>query len=124
MAEPLHNMNNSWQNWFMLLLSIALYLSNQAFLKSCNNIAAVPKTFPLIRVLECIKETVKCGRLYKSYCRWFNEKKKSGVAFSYRFTGLESKRFAWRFSSPIKILLDTPNNPADVRFNGIFTNYF
>lgn len=38
MAEPLHSMNNAWQNWFMLLLSTALYLSNQAFLNHVTHL--------------------------------------------------------------------------------------
>ena len=121
MSEPLHNMNNAWQSWFMLLLSVALYCSNQAFLKSCNKFALVPNTFPLIKMLECIKNTVKCGRLYKSYSRWFNEKENAGIPFSYRFTGLESKRFSWRFSVPIKVLLGTNNltKGAHVKLNSL-----
>ena len=36
---------------------------------------------------------------------WFSEKRKKGIPFSYRFTGLESKRFSWNFAYLIKALL-------------------
>ena len=59
--------------------------------------------------LKCITETIKCGRLCNSFNRWFSEKRKKGISFSYRFTGLESKRFSWNFAHLIKALLQIDN---------------
>lgn len=56
--------------------------------------------------MNYVKNTVKCGRLYKSYCRWFREKRLKKIEFSYRFTGLESKRFWWNFAYAIQELLN------------------
>ena len=105
-AEPLHNMNNAWQNWFTVLLAKAFHCSNKDLLTALTSFSFVPVTSPFAKVLNSVKETVKCGRLYKNYCRWFSEKRKKGLPFSYRFTGLESKNFAQNFASPIKVLLD------------------
>ena len=121
MAEPLHNMNNAWQSWFKNLLVLATSLCNQSVLKSCRSFHAIPKTSPLVQMIGCVKEKLKCGRLYKSYCRWFNEKKRSGIDFSYRFTGLESKRVSWKFYYLINVLLDSNNvkNGARVKLRSL-----
>ena len=107
-AEPLHCTNNAWQYWFSILLAISTQYTNKNVLKSVKTFAEMPKDSPLVKFLNCIKNNVKCGRLYNAVVRWFNEKRKTGVDFSYRFTGLESKHFAWYFAYPIKILLTIP----------------
>lgn len=107
-AEPLHNTNNAWQHWFMILLTLATHCTDDKLIKSATKLDHLPRLSPLIKFIECIKNVVKCGRLCKRYRRWFNEERKSGTQFSYRFTGLESKRFCWNFTAPIKILLDMP----------------
>ena len=57
----------------------------------------------------CISEdTLKRGRLYKAFLWWFSEKRKKGISFSYRFTGLESKYFCWQFATFIQELLKIP----------------
>ena len=59
--------------------------------------------------LKCVCETVKCGRLYNSFLRWFSEKRKKGIQFSYRFTGLESKKFSRNFATIIQEVLKINN---------------
>ena len=58
---------------------------------------------------------MKCGRLYKNFCRWFSEKRKKGLPYSYRFTGLESKRFCWNFGLLIKVLLGIANISSSIK---------
>ena len=105
-AEPLHNTNNAWQHWFMIAVSIAVQYT-QSRLKSATTIADLDPRSPLVSFLNCVRDTAKCGRLYKGFLRWFTKKRKKSIPFSYRFihTGLESKRFCWNFASLVQELL-------------------
>ena len=103
-SEPLHNTNNAWQHWFMSALTIAMHYTS-SHLKSATTISDLPVNTPLVSFLNCVRDTLKCGRLYKSFLRWFTEKRKKGIPFSYRFTGLESKHFCWNFASLVQELL-------------------
>ena len=58
---------------------------------------------------------MKYGHLYKNFCRWFSEKRKKGLQFSYRFTGLESKRFCWNFGLLIEVLLGITNISSSIK---------
>ena len=108
-AEPLHNTNNAWQQWFLALLTVVMQYTSQAQLKASTVVSDLPIASPLVLFLKCVRETVKCGRLYNGFLRWFSEKRKKGVQFSYRFTGLESKRFSWNFASLIQEVLKIAN---------------
>lgn len=107
-AEPLHCTNNAWQYWFSLLLCIAIQYTDNNHLKSAKTLSELPNVSPLVKFLNCVRDIVKCGRLYRAVVRWFCEKRKSGIDFSYRFTGLESKRFAWNSTYLVKALLNIP----------------
>ena len=71
--------------------------TNQSHLKVATTVSDPPHSSPLLAVLKCLKDNVKCG----PFC--------SGSAriFSYGFTGLESKYFCWHFATliqePLKI---------------------
>lgn len=108
-AEPLHSTNNAWQHWFLALLTVAMQYTDQAKLKTATVLSDLPNSSALVAFLKCIRETIKCGRLCNSFNRWFSEKRKKGISFSYRFTGLESKRFSWNFAYLIKVLLQLEN---------------
>ena len=43
----------------------------QSQLKSATTIADLDPRSPLVSSLNCVRDTVKCGRLYKSLLRWF-----------------------------------------------------
>ena len=88
----------------MIALSIAMQYT-QGQLKSATTIADLNPHSPLVSFLNCVRDTVKCGRLYKSFLRWFTEKRKKSIPFSYTFTGLESKHFCWSFASLVQELL-------------------
>ena len=75
-----------------------MHYTDQAKLRTATVVSDLPNSSPLVTFLKCVQETVKCGRLYKSFNRWFSEN-------SYRFTGLESKRFSWNFGYLTKELL-------------------
>ena len=107
-AEPLHNTNNAWQNWFLTALAIVIHYTHQNHLKAATAVSDLPDSSPLLTFLKCLKDTLKCGRLYKAFLRWFSEKRKKGISFSYRFTGLESKYFCWQFATLIQELLKIP----------------
>ena len=104
-AEPLHNTNNAWQQWFLALLTVAMQYTDQAKLRTATAVSDLPNLSPLVAFLKCVRETIKCGRLCNSFNRWFSEKRKKGISFSYRFTGLESKKFSWNFAYLIQELL-------------------
>ena len=105
-AEPLHNTNNAWQYWFTFLLQIAMQYSNPSIAKSVNAITELESSVPIVKSMHCIRNAVKCGRLFKSFSRWLCEKRKNKISFSYRFTGLESKTFYWNFAFAIQVLLN------------------
>ena len=107
-AEPLHNTTNAWQSWFLTALAIVMHYTNQNHLKAATAVSDLPDSSPLLAFLKCLKDTLKCGRLYKAFLRWFSEKRKKGISFSYRFTGLESKYFCWQFATLIQELLKIP----------------
>ena len=101
-AEPLHNTNNAWQHWFTDLLTVVMQYTDNAQLKSATSLSDMPDDSPVTKFLTHVRETVKCGRLYNSFVRWFGEKRKKGISFTYRFTGLESKNFSWYFNALIQ----------------------
>lgn len=90
-AEPLHNTNNGWQLWFTSILTIAM-----AHNKTPPSVplSDIPTTTALMKLMKSVKDTAHCTRLFKSFERWYNEKRAKGLPFSYRFTGLESKRLS------------------------------
>ena len=100
-VEPLHSTNNAWQNWFSAALSVVMQYTNQSHLKAETTVSDLPDSSPLLAVLKCLKDKVKCGRIHKAFLRWFTEKQKKGITFSYGFTRLESKYFCWHFASLI-----------------------
>lgn len=104
-AEPLHITNNAWQQWFMHIFAIAMQYTDKSHLKSATALPDMPHSSTFIVFLECLRETVQCGRLYNAIRRWFSEKRGKGIEFSYRFTGSDSKKLSWHFSSLIQVLL-------------------
>ena len=107
-AEPLHNTNNAWQHWFTNLLTVVMQYADDAELKSATSLSDMPDDSPVTKFLTHVRETAKCGRLYNSFVRWFGEKRKKGISFTYRFTGLESKNFSWYFNAVIQEVMSIP----------------
>lgn len=66
-AEPLHNTNNAWQQWFTTLLTVVMQYTDDSQLKSATTLSDMPDTSPLIKFLTCVRETAKCSRLYNSF---------------------------------------------------------
>lgn len=66
-AEPLHNTNNAWQQWFTTLLTVVMQYTDDSQLKSATTLSDMPDTSPLIEFLTCVRETAKCSRLYNSF---------------------------------------------------------
>ena len=81
--------------------SVVMQYTNQSHLKAATTVSDFPDSSPLLAVLKCLKDKVKCGRLHKAFLWWFSEKQKKGFTFSYGFTRLESKYFCWHFASLI-----------------------
>ena len=74
--DPSHNVNNGWQQWFAICLTVAMQYSNDNQLKSATTLSDLPNSRPIIQFLNCVKDTMKCGRLFKSFSRWSTEKRK------------------------------------------------
>ena len=104
-AEPLHCTNNAWQHWFTIALAIAMQFTHESVLKSAKSLSDLPSSSALSKFMACVKTAAKCGRLFKNFSRWFAQKRKSGINYSFRFTGLESKKFSWNFCFLIETLL-------------------
>ena len=117
--NPCINTNNAWQQWFTNLLTVVMQYTNDSQLKSATTLSDMPDASPLIKFLTCVRETAKCSRLYNSFVRWFGEKRKKGISFSYRFTGLESKNFSWNFPSLIQEVLSisTPSQSSILKLH-------
>lgn len=115
--DPLHSINNGWQQWFTNCLTIAMQYTDSNKLKAAVVMSDLPTSCCLVKFFNCVKERMKCGRLYKNFCRWFSEKRKKGIPYSYRFTGLESKRFCWNFGFVIEVLLGINNLSASTKVN-------
>ena len=79
--------------------------TDHAKLKTATVVSDLLYFSALVVFLKCIKDTLNCGRLCNSFNRWFSEKRKKAIPFSYRFTGLESKRFSWNFAHLFQGLL-------------------
>ena len=106
-AEPLHKTNHAWQHWFLALLRVAMQYSDNAKMKPASVVSHLPSSSPLVAFLKCIRETVKCARLCNSLKRWFSEKSKKGISFSYKFTG--SKGLGQNYFTANRLLLDGAN---------------
>ena len=61
-AEPLHNTNNAWQSWFLTALAIVMHYTHQNHLKAATAVSDLPDSFPMLTLLKCLKDTLKCGR--------------------------------------------------------------
>lgn len=90
-------------------------------LNAATLLSELPSSCVLIKFCKCVKESLKYVRLFNSFARWFSEKRKKGLTFSYRFTGLESKKFSWNFCLLIHELLSIPNltNSSEVKLHAM-----
>ncbi|KAJ7354933.1 hypothetical protein OS493_029042 [Desmophyllum pertusum] len=95
-----NNTNNAWQNWFLVVLAIAMQYTNQRDLKAATVVSDLPNNSPLLSFLKCIKENPQV-----CFGQWFREKITKGIQSSYRFTRLESKHFCWNLTALIQELL-------------------
>ena len=102
-VEPLHTCNNTWQHLFQELLVIAMKLTGQEIIRKADAFEDLPCT--CFKKVSCLEQTVKCARLCKNICKWYNEKRKKGQDLPYRFTGKESKCFACNFGHVTDTLL-------------------
>ena len=103
-AEPLHNTNNAWQCWFLTPLTIVMPNTNQNHLKAATAVSDLPDSPPLLALLRCLKDTLKCGRQHKTFLWLVSEKRKKGISF----TGLDSKYFCRQVATLIQELLKIP----------------
>ena len=113
-VEPLHSTNNAWQIWFSATVSVVMQYTNQSHLKAETIVSELPDSSPLLAVLKCLKDKVKYGRLHKAFLRWFTEKQKKGITFSYGFTRLESKYILLAFC-----LFDIGTSEDQLSFKGV-----
>ena len=104
-VEPLHTSNNAWQHLFQQFFVIAMKLTNQQVLKKADTFEALPSTCAFKKFVACLEQLLKCKRLCNNISKWYNEKRKKGQDLSYRFTGKESKCFAWNFGHVTETLL-------------------
>ena len=105
-AESLHNTNDAWQQLFTFMLAMAMHYTNPNMLKSLTAFTELSCSAPIVKFMCCIRNVVKCGRLFDSFSRWFREKRKNKISFTYRFTDLDSKKFSCNFAFAVQELLN------------------
>ena len=76
---------------------IAMKLTGQEVIKKADTFDDLPCTCALKRFVSCLERSLNGKRLCNNNYKWYNEKRKKGQDLSYRFTGKESKCFAWDF---------------------------
>ena len=89
--------------------------TNPNQLKAAVVLSDLPTSCPIVTFFNCVKERMKCARLYKTFCCWFSEKQKKGLPYNYSFTGLESKRFCSNFGLLIEVLLGIANISSSIK---------
>ena len=105
-VEPLHTCNNAWQHLFQQMFVIGMKLTNQQVIKKADTFEDLPCTSSLKKFVTCLEQLLKCKRLCNNIRKWYNEKRKKGQDFTYRFTGKESKCFSWNFGHVTETLLE------------------
>ncbi|XP_070545138.1 uncharacterized protein [Ptychodera flava] len=106
-VEPLHLKNNAWQYYFQMLLTDAVVHTSQSDIDKGVQIENLPRESCLYKFLFALKYNVKVGKLYRKIVKYFNEnnaKSTSQISAIYRFTGEESRKLAWHFTSLIRSL--------------------
>jgi len=89
----------------MLVMTVAMQLTEQVHLKAAQNVNGLPKQTAFANFLLQVKSTAKCDRLHKKICNWFGDQRIKNIRFSYRFTGKESKLIAKKFAHLVSVLL-------------------
>ena len=89
-AEPLHNGNNGWQYLHKIMLEIVLAKSKLP--PSFADLDSLQDNSPSKIYLGVLRNDLKVTRLVNKLVRWFKDGRKG--AFSYRFTGKETKIFS------------------------------
>ena len=107
-AEPLHNSNNAWQYLHNIMLEIVLEKSELP--PGFTNLDNLPENCLFLVYLTILKDTLKLTRLVKKLIRWFKDGQKN--AFSYRFTGKETKVFCHKFMFIIQCLNHAADSPS------------
>ena len=65
--EPLHNTDNAWQQWFLAILSVAIQNTPFNQLNPATVLSELPSSCVLIKFCKCVKESLKCVRLFNSF---------------------------------------------------------
>ena len=112
-VEPLHLKNNACALLFSLILEFSIEISKLP--QNVNEFQKVSTHSPFFRLMTSLKTEVSLSRLAKKVVRWFDEGKGNPKAFSYRFTGEESRRFLHNFMFLIKAMKGE-RDPQPVEF--------
>ena len=100
-AEPLHLMNNAWQNLFELVLLYACRLSS----------GQLHPTSPLFKLVDIIQNTLRLHKLNRGIKLWLEDKSEANMHKFFRFTGNESRKCCHNFHRFIEAL-NTPQRTA------------
>ena len=107
-AGPLHNSNNAWQYLHNIMLEIVVEKSKLP--PGSTNLDKLPENCLFLVYLRTLQDTLKLTRLVKKVIRWFKDGRKN--AFSYRFTGKETRVFCHKFMFIIQCLNHAADSPS------------
>ena len=109
-ADGLHNGNNAWQHFHLVLLNEAKHRSTP--LPNCNKLSDLPIDCVLKKFILAIKHKVGAGRLYKKVCKWFRGGMKG--KFEFRLTGKETRKLCYNFMYLVNSLTKPNETPLDI----------
>ena len=112
-VEPLHLKNNACALLFSLILEFSIEISKLP--QNVNEFQKVSTHSPFFRLITSLKTEASLSPLAKKVVRWFDEGKGNPKAFSYRFTGEESRRFLHNFMFLMKAMKGE-RDPQPVEF--------
>ena len=107
-AGPLHNSNNAWQYLHNIMLEIVVEKSKLP--PGSTNLDKLQENCLFLVYLRTLQDTLKLTRLVRKVIRWFKDGRKN--AFSYRFTGKETRVFCHKFMFIIQCLNHAADSPS------------
>ena len=110
-AEPLHNSNNAWQQFNLMLIKDAIERSK---LGKNDKYKDIPPDCIFKKYMTVLRNVVRANRVFKKVRKWFNEGRTN--EFSYRFTGKDTKLFCHKFMYLVKALDFEGQTPCQKMF--------
>ena len=118
-ADGLHNGNNAWQHFHLVLQNKTQTKHRSTPLPNCNKLSDLPIDYVLKKFILAVKHKVGAGRLYKKVCKCFSGGMKG--KFEFEFTGKETRKLCYNFMYLVDSLTKPNETPLEMIKNIAFT---